>query len=252
VAQSDGNQPFQRIATPFPGYVVASHPRCELLPTARYMPRPDSCHLRPAPTTSISAATPAGIGRQPTQPATRPWFIRGASARMFKGSALTIRTGPQFSFDVGAALRGAATRSACSIPAETRTWAPFVQVQRALGLTSCANLSGWRLGTSGANEQPVEAFNPDLVWRERVSVGCPRPGKRRPYTALDKPAALDLSWPSQPLGYADGQAFTIPGILVQNTPVVPIPAAIGVTMTTCAHGIQQRLSGVAAATGCGL
>jgi hypothetical protein len=217
----DGNQPFQRITTPFPGYVVASHPRLRIAPDGSLYA---AAQILANPQTGayyVYLSRYTGGHWQAAHAASNTTVVYpsvdfGSSVQ---GSALTIRTGPQFSFDVGAASEGGGDAVRLLYTRrDANTGRLFVQGAACdLGLTSCGDLSGWRLGTSGANEQPVEAFNPDLVaWKGFI--GLPPTWQASFVYRFGKPAT-SVYVARATLGYADGQAFTIPVDIVQNTPV---------------------------------
>lgn len=217
----DGNKPFQRIATPFPNYVVVSHPRLRIAPDGT---------LYAAAQILANAQTGAyyvylsryvnGLWQDPhgasNTTVVQPLVDFGTSVQ---GSKLTVRTGPQFSFDVGAASEwgGDAVRLLYT-RRDGSTGRLFVQgaVCNA-ALTSCGDLAGWRFGTSGAKETAIEAFNPDLVaWKGFI--GLPPTWQGSFVYRFGKPAT-SVSVARATIGYANGQAFTIPVDIIKDTPV---------------------------------
>jgi len=205
--------------TPFPGYVVASHPRLRIAPTARYMPPPDSCQtLRPAAYYVLSQPLHRrAIGRQPTQPATRtvvyPSVDFGSNVQ---GSALDNLDGTAVLLRCGAASEGGGDASACSIPAETRTLGAFCAGCSVRSGSSRAAAIFPAGDSEPASQRSQSSVNPILL-RGRVSSACPDLASvvRIP---LWQASDIGLCGPRN-LGYADGQAFTIPVDIVQNTPV---------------------------------
>ena len=217
----DGNQPFQRIATPFPNYVVASHPR-----------------LRIAPDGSLYAAAQILANAQTgayyvylSRYVNGNWqMAHGASnttmvypsvdfGTTVQGSPLRLRTGPQFSFDVGAASEGGGDAVRLLYTRiDGNTGRLFVQGAACdLALTSCGDLAGWKLGTSGPNDKPVDAFNPNLVaWKGFI--GLPPTWQGSFVYRYGKPTT-SVNVARATIGYANGQAFTIPVDIIQNTPV---------------------------------
>jgi len=217
----DGNKPFQRIATPFPNYIVASHPRLRIAPDGT---------LYAAAQILANAATGAYFvylsrfinghwevahGASNTT-VVYPSVDFGASVQ---GSPLTVRTGPQFSFDVGAASEfgGDAVRLLYTRK-DANTGRLFVQGAVCdAALKGCGDLAGWQLGKSGPNDTPTDAFNPDLVaWKGFI--GLP-PTWQGTYVYRIGRSATSVNVARSTIGYANGQAFTIPVDIIRNAPV---------------------------------
>ena len=217
----DGNQPFQRIATPFPNYVVASHPRLRIAPdgslyaAAQILANAQLQIYYVYLNHYVNGNWQMAHGASNTT-VVYPLVDFGASVQ---GSELTVRTGPQFSFDIGAASEGGGDAVRLLYTRrDGNTGRLFVQGAACdLALTSCGDLAGWKLGTSGANENPIDAFNPDLVaWKGFI--GLPPSWQGSFVYHFGKPAT-SVYVARATIGYANGQAFTIPVDIIQNTPV---------------------------------
>ena len=217
----DGNQPFQRIETPFPNRIVASHPRLRIAPDGTLYAgaqilvnaQTGAYYVHLARYVNGHWQMPHGVGDTTV---VYPSVDFGTS---LQGSALTVRTGPQFSFDVGAAsdwggdgVRVLYTRR------DGATGRLFVQGAICdAALTSCGDLAGWKLGASGPNDTPIEAFNPDLVaWKGFI--GLPPTWQGTFVYRYGKPTTK-VNVARATIGYANGQAFTIPVDIISDTPV---------------------------------
>lgn len=215
----DGNKPFERIATPFPNYVVASHPRLRIAPdgslyaAAQILASAETFYVYLSRFTNGQWQVPHGASNTTV---VYPSVDFGATVQ---GSALTVRTGPQFSFDVGAASEGGGDAVRLLYTRrDGNTGRLFVQGAACdLALTSCGDLAGWRLGTSSANERPVEAFNPNLVaWKGFI--GLPPTWQGSFVYRFGKPAT-SVYLARATIGYVNGSAFTIPVDIIKDTPV---------------------------------
>ena len=214
---ADANAQFVRIADPFPGLVALSHAR-----------------LRAALDGSLYAA--ATIATQGGYFVFMNRFRNGswgspvqASESMelypsvdfnstVAGAPLTVRTGPQFSFDIGAPselgndeIRMLVTRRS----AQSRL---FVEgAACAADLSHCHQVPGWFVGPRDAREVPGDVFNPSVAaWRGFF--GLPPQWTSSFYERYGaSPTTVNLG--RMYLGLLNGAPFGIPVDIAKNIPV---------------------------------
>lgn len=218
-ALTDGGT-FDMLPPPFPGLIVQSHPRL------RTAPLDDTLYvaalIRVDPFTSKVFMNRFRNGRWDTPVPVSDAAV-GYPAIDFGtnvlGSPLTIRTGPQFSFDVGAesedgndGIRLLYTRQ----DGETKRY--FIDaVACRKDLTACHAVPGWRAGPGRANETPIDRFNPNVAaWIGFI--GLP-PSWQGSYIYRYGLPATKVNVARLSLGYVNGTAFTIPVDIIRDAPV---------------------------------
>lgn len=225
----DHNQDFVRIATPFPDMIVASHPRLRasrdntLYAAAQIATGYNTYHVYLNRYVNGAWGRPI-LASDPTE--LYPEVDMGSTVL---GSPLTVRTGPQFSFDVGAASEGgrdairllytrknpqtgllyvegsacAADLSSCHIPkreASPGNWVP-----------------AWRFGFATAEETPKEAFNPNVAaWGGFI--GLP-PVWQGSFLLRYGRSQTAINLTRSSLGYVNGVPFVFPVDIAKNAPV---------------------------------
>ena len=212
------SQLFQPMPPPFPGMVAASHPR-----------------LRVGPDGALYAAAQFSTGYSTFQVflnryAGNAWgspVLASDPSELYPqidlnsnvlGSELTLRTGPQFSFDVGAASEGGkdAIRLLYTRSSGKRLYlAASVCPSDLAG--GCYRMANWGTPPPSDNETPIDAFNPNVTaWSGFI--GLP-PSWQATYVYRYGKSVTGVYVARQTLGYVNGGPFTIPVDLVRNTPV---------------------------------
>ena len=160
---ADHNASFELIGNPFPGLIPATHPR---LRASR------DGWLYAATTVATSGGMYVYVNRYrdgkwatPVQASestvSYPLVDLGATVQ---GSALTIRTGPQFSFDVGAASEGGKDALRFLYTRKTPGGRLYVEGSAcAADLGGCHPVPGWKAGPSSPDAVPLDVFNPNVA-----------------------------------------------------------------------------------------
>ncbi len=212
------NAQFARIAEPFPGMVAVTHAR-----------------LRASPDGSLYAATTIaaqgglivylnryrnGNWGTPVQASeymvAYPLIDFGASVA---GAPLTVRTGPQFSFDIGAAsedghdaIRMLVTRRDS---ASTRLFVDGSACAADLG--ACHPVPQWRAGPSSPGATPLDVFNPNVAaWRGFI--GLPPQWTSSFYERYGQ-STTTVNLGRMYLTYLNGAPFGIPVDIAKKIPV---------------------------------
>lgn len=213
----DHNAPFEEIANPFPGLTVGTHPRLrtssdswlyvatEVQATSGqsfvYMNRYRDGQWRTP--VQVSETTAGGY----------PSVNLGTTVL---GKPLSIRTGPQFSFDVGAASEGG--NDAMRI-LYTRRDANRLYVEGAAcaaDLTSCHPVPQWRSSPGSAGDT-VDAFNPAVTtWAGTMSRS---PVWTSSFYVRNGAAVTGIGLSSMTLGYFNNMPLGIPISLVNDITV---------------------------------
>ena len=136
------------------------------------------------------------------------------------GSELTIRAGPQFAFDVGAASTGGndAIRLLYTRQDNPTNNSPFYidAFACAADLSNCHPVEGWKIGPSGPNETRLDLFNPDVTaWIGFV--GLP-PSWQGTFVERYGQSVTSTNLTRMTLGYVNGNALAIPVDILSNTP----------------------------------
>lgn len=160
---STHNGTFVRIANPFPGLVTASHPRLRASTDG---------WLYVAATVVAQNGLAIYINRykngQWAQPANATELAVGGGGEVVlnstvDGSPMTIRFGPQFAFDIGAASEGGndAIRFLYTRKSSGRLYVEGSAC--AADLSNCHPVPEWKAGPSSPGATPFDAFNPAVA-----------------------------------------------------------------------------------------
>jgi len=134
-----------------------------------------------------------------------------------QGSALKIRTGPQFSFDIGAASEGGndAVRFLYTRSSSGRLYVEGSAC--AADLTNCHPVPGWKAGPSSPDATPLDVFNPTVAaWRGFI--GLP-PHWTSSFYERYGTSVTQVALSRMNLAYVNGTALGIPVNLVKNITV---------------------------------
>jgi len=134
-----------------------------------------------------------------------------------QGSELTLRTGPQFGFDVGAASEGGNDAVRMLYTRRDDTGHLYLDASAcAADLSNCWSVSGWKFQGGGPNNSAVDTYNPDVVaWRGFIGL----PPTWQASWAYHYGNANFVNVSRATLGYVNGNAFIFPVDILQNTPV---------------------------------
>ena len=134
-----------------------------------------------------------------------------------QGSELTLRTGPQFGFDVGAASEGGNDAVRMLYTRRDDKGHLFLDASACNDtLTSCNRVPGWRFQGGGPNNTAVDAYNPDVVaWPGFIGL----PPTWQASWAYHYGNANFINVSRATLGYVNNNAFIFPVDILQNTPV---------------------------------
>lgn len=208
---------FERIADPFPGLVAATHPR-----------------LRASQEGWLYAATTVvnnfgflvyinryrdgqwGNAVQVSEfGVSYPKVELGSTVL---GSPLTVRTGPQFSFDIGADSEGRKDAVRFLYTRRSDSGRLFVEGSVCpLDLVKCFLVPQWKAGPSSPDATPYDAFNPSVsAWRGFI--GLPAHWTSSFYTRYGQSVGT-VSLARMNLAYANGSPIGIPVDLVKNISV---------------------------------
>jgi hypothetical protein len=216
---ADANQPFKRLPGPFPKLVSGSHPRLRVAN--------DGTLYAGAEVVSSYADYRVFLNRYqngswgtPTQASDSTVLYPGVDLNStVLGSELTLRTGPQFGFDVGAASAGGLDGIRILYTRNSGSRLYVGGAVCASDLSSCSTATGnWGTVAPGPNDQPFDSFNPDVVaWPGFI--GIPPIWQGTFVTRYGK-STTSINVARETLGYLpDGTPFTIPVDIVKNAPV---------------------------------
>jgi hypothetical protein len=210
------NGTFQLLPTPFPGSVAASHARLRAGPDGSLYVAAQLVHLdgyyvymnryvngawgNPVPVSMASAAYPA--------------IDLGTSVA---GAELTLRTGPQFGFDVGASSEGGNDAVRLLYTRMNDQGHLFLDATAcSANLTACWNAPGWRMQGGGPNNSPVDTYNPDVTaWRGFFGL----PPTWQATWAYHYGSAQTVYASRATLGYLGGTPFLFPVDIIKAAPV---------------------------------
>lgn len=210
------NAQFELIGNPFPGLIPATHPRLRASQDG---------WLYAATTVVAQGGYVVYVNRyrngQWAKAVQASEFTVGYPqvnlGSTVQGSPLKIRTGPQYSFDVGAASEGGndAVRFLYTRSSSGRLYVEGSAC--AADLTNCHPVTGWKAGPSSPDATPLDVFNPTVAaWRGFI--GLPPHWTSSFYerygTSVTKVALSRMN-----LAYVNGTALGIPVNLVKNITV---------------------------------
>jgi hypothetical protein len=220
----DGAAPFVPIPPPVPDYYVGTHPRIQVGPDGvlfamtaakqRSGPNPQYMlvvnRFLNGAWASPTLITPAEV---------TPEVDLGSSLLGFK---LTVRTGPQFSFDIG--TRSDVWDDSVRFLVTQRNDAGWLFVRGGVcdyALSSCGWLTGWAFGAdrvTGREAQRVDVFNPDVVAFPGFLFGI-APRWQGSFLTRYGTSTTTLNLTRATLGYVDGKPFSIPVDIGRDQPV---------------------------------
>lgn len=135
-----------------------------------------------------------------------------------QGAALNIRTGPQYSFDVGAASEGGNDALRFLYTRRSSSGRLYVEGSAcAADLSGCHPVPGWKAGPSAADAPPLDAFNPAVAAWEGF-IGLPPHWTSSFYERYGS-AVTQVALSRMNLAYVNGAALGIPVNLVKNITV---------------------------------
>jgi len=219
---ANGNQPFTPLPPPFPNYYVGSHPRIRVGPDGTLFVMA-LIKLQDSGNPYMLAANAFRNGQwgQPRAIITNvPPYPEVNFNSSLLGAPLTIRTGPQFSFDIGTAsldrddsIRFLATQ------VNSRGWLYIRGGLCDYMLKSCGWYEGWTFGVRqpGDRDRRLDVFNPNVVAFPGFIGITPR--WQAAYLARFGESTLTVNLTRATLGYVNGMPFTIPVDIAQNAPV---------------------------------
>ncbi len=132
------------------------------------------------------------------------------------GSPLTVRAGPQFSFDVGATSENEADGIRMLYTRlDGHYYIDAVACKKDLSL--CQAVPGWRIGAGSGEQTPIDRYNPNVAaWIGFI--GLP-PSWQGSYVYRYGKPATGVYLARLSLGYVNGSAFTIPVDPIKKTVV---------------------------------
>jgi len=134
-----------------------------------------------------------------------------------QGSELTIRTGQQFSYDIGAASEGGNDAVRILFVLADQKGHLFIDAAACnANLTTCGEVPGWRFQGGGPGNSAVDTFNPMVVaWPGFI--GLPPSWQASWAYHYGNVSTVNLSRAS--VGYVNGNPLMIPVDIIQSTPV---------------------------------
>ena len=135
------------------------------------------------------------------------------------GSPLTIRTGPQFSFDIGTSSED--RDDSIRFMATQRNANGWLFIRGGLcdyNLKSCGWYGGWTFGTAQAGQgRRLDVFNPNVAAFPGFIGIAPR--WQGSYLARFGESTSTVNMTRATLGYIDGAPFSIPVDIARDAPV---------------------------------
>jgi hypothetical protein len=220
----DGNKLFTRLPPPFRDYYAGSHPRIRVAPdgTLYVMTVVKNSTNDSAP--YILAANRYRNGAWET-PRFILTFVEAFPTvdlnSSLLGAPLTVRTGPQFSFDLGAA--SAERDDSVRFMVTQRNERGWLFVRGGVcdaGLQSCGWYEGWTFGAARVTErdrQRLDVFNPDVAAFPGFFTIAPR--WQGSFLTRYGNSTTTLNLTRATLGYVNGAPFTIPVDIARDAPV---------------------------------
>jgi hypothetical protein len=207
---------FQRIATPFPGMYAASHPKLRTGSDGT---------LYVAAQISTSTGYIIYMNRLVNNNWGSPVLVSNASelypaidfGTTAQGSELTIRTGPQFGYDLGAASEGGNDAMRMLYTRKDDSGHLYLDASACTAdLTNCWAVSGWNMKGGGPNNSAVDTFDPDVTaWRGFIGL----PATWQSSWAYHYGNTNTVNVSRATLGYLGSSAFLFPVDILKDTPV---------------------------------
>ena len=213
----NANSAFGKLPNPFPGLVAATHPRLRAnLDGSLYVATVVSGPLVYINRYKNGAWQGAVQASETT--VTYPQIDLNSSVG---GQPLKVRTGPQFSFDVGAASEGESDAIRFLYTRyDGKTQRHFVEGSAcALDLSGCHPVAGWRAGLGTPGGTPLEAFNPAVAaWRGFINLP---PHWTSSFYERYGQSVTTVNLARMNLAYVNGTALGIPVDLAKKITVCP-------------------------------
>lgn len=212
----NANGRFALLPTPFPGMIAASHGRLRTGPDGAlyvaaqfvsgagdfiYMNRyVNGAWGTPVPVSDASEVYPS--------------IDFGTTAQ---GAALTLRTGPQFGYDIGTASEGDQDAVRMLYTRRDETGHLYLDASACTAdLGRCVRVAGWKFQGGGPGNTAVDTFNPDVVaWRGLLGV----PPTWQATWAYHYGTQGFINVSRATLGYVHGTALLFPVDILHNAPV---------------------------------
>lgn len=221
----DGNQPFSRLPPPFPNYYVGSHPRVRVGPDGTLFV------MGIIKQGSSDSKTPyiLAMNRYRDGKWSVPTFVESNVAvypnipfgNSVLGSPLAMRTGPQFSFDIGTSSfdRDDSIRLLYT-KMNQESWY-FVRGGICdYNLKSCGWYENWTFGASSVrpeDSQRLDVFNPNVAAFPAFIGISPR--WQGSFLTRYGNSTTTLNLTRATLGYANGVPLSIPVDIARDAPV---------------------------------
>ena len=134
-----------------------------------------------------------------------------------QGSELTLRSGPQFGYDVGAASEGGNDAIRLLYTRMGSNGHLYLDASAcSAALTNCWQVTGWNFQGGGPGGSAVDTYNPDVVaWPGFIGL----PPTWQASWAYHYGNANFVNVSRATLGYVNGSAFIFPVDILQNAPV---------------------------------
>lgn len=211
---ADHNAPFKLIGDPFPGLIPATHPRLRAsrdgwLYAAVTVATSGGYHV------FVNRYRDGKWGKPVPASETTVSYPEVSLGTTVQGSALTIRTGPQFSFDIGAASEGGKDALRFLYTRKTAYGRLYIEGSAcAADLSGCWAVTGWKAGPSSAEGVPLDVFNPNVAaWGGFI--GLP-PHWTSSFYERYGGSVTQVALSRMNLAYVNGTALGIPVNLVKN------------------------------------
>lgn len=207
---------FERIGDPFPGMVAATHPRLRATPEG-FLYAATTIVNNPGYVVFVNRFRDGAWGKPVQASESAAVYPKVDLGSVVQGSPLAIRTGPQFSFDIGAASEGGndAVRFLYTRRSGERL---FVEGSACpFDLRQCFPVPEWRAGSGSAEATAYDAFNPTVsAWRGFI--GLPPHWTSSFYSRYGQSVGT-VSLARMNLAYVNGAPLGIPVTLAKNIAV---------------------------------
>lgn len=211
----DGNQPFTKLPPPFPGFYVGSHPRIRVGPdNTLFVMAVVNGRVQGRDTNilaakryrdekwSVTTFVVSGVELYPT--------VDFGNAVL--GAPLQVRTGPQFSFDIGTS--SADRDDSIRFMVTQRNERDWLYIRGGIcdyALKSCGWYEGWTFGASRVTErdtQRLDVFNPNVSAFPGFFGIAPR--WQGAFLTRYGNSTSTLNLTRATLGYLPGDPFSVP------------------------------------------
>lgn len=211
----NSNGTFQAIATPFPGLTVASH--------VRLRTGPDNSLYAAAQTVGnngyyiyLNRYANGGWGKAILASNNSVLYPAVDFGTTTQGSELTIRSGPQFGYDIGSASPGGKDAIRMLYTRSTNGHLFLDATACAADLSSCSQVLGWNFQGGGPGGSAVDTYNPDVTaWIGFIGL----PATWQSSWAYHYGNTNFINVSRATLGYVNDSAFIFPVDIIKNAPV---------------------------------